>query len=316
MSVGLIVPALILSTVVVAAPIVLAMDRRERRLYQQIQRTTALANPDAAQQQNIRREKVRFLRLREIVRSMACYDPDFPEAYSQPVPLVLVVGLLAGLAAGVFAATALSVPLSVAIGMLVAGMAVRGLFGWQRDRYCSSLRRQLPDALQFVVGAVRAGFPVMEALRGLAREAPEPTRGRFDEVLNDISVGRPVNEALLNLYHRTRVTEYAIFAVTLAVQTKSGGHIAETIQALAETIRERITIAARAKALAGEGTVSATILCILPIVTGVALSLIQPGYLEPLFADPRGKRLFLFGVAALLAGMWSMRKMITGAVKE
>jgi tight adherence protein B len=118
------------------------------------------------------------------------------------------------------------------------------------------------------------------------------------------------------LYQRTGVTEYSIFAVTLAVQTTSGGHLAETIQTLADTVRERLTLASRAKALAGEGIVSATILCILPVVTGIALSLIQPGYLMPLFADPRGRKMFLFGVGALLAGVWTMRKMISGAVRE
>jgi tight adherence protein B len=318
MSAELIAPVIALSALVVAAPVVLFADHRKRKLQQQITLAMALSNPDSAQQQapSIRREKIRFQRLREIAHALFSYDPGFPEAYSLPMPGVLVAGVLVGLGAAVFAATALSLPTSVVIGILAAGMATRGLFAWQRDRYCHRLRKQLPDALQFVVSAVRAGFPVIEAFRGLAREAPEPTRGRFVEVLNEVSVGRPVSEAMLNLYQRTRVPEYSIFAVTLAVQTKSGGHLAETIQSLADTVRERITIAARAKALAGEGIVSATILSILPVVTGVALSLIQPGYLQPLFADPRGKRLFLFGVCALLAGIFTMRRMIAGAVRE
>ena len=139
---------------------------------------------------------------------------------------------------------------------------------------------------------------------------------QFNQVLNEIALGRSASDALLGLFQRTGVTEYAIFAVTLAVQTKSGGHLAETIQTLAETVRERITLAARAKALAGEGTVSATILSILPVVTGIALTVIRPDYLQPLFTDPRGRRLFFMGVASLLAGIWTMRRMIAGTVKE
>ena len=105
-------------------------------------------------------------------------------------------------------------------------------------------------------------------------------------------------------------------AVTIGVQTSTGGQLAETVQSLAETIRQRVTLAARAKALAGEGIVSATILSILPILTGVAVSFIQPGYLTPLLDDPRGRRLFVGGVCALFAGILTMRHMIGSVVKE
>ncbi|MDR3530622.1 MAG: type II secretion system F family protein [Rhodopila sp.] len=318
MSMALIGPMSVLTAVLVACPVILIADSRKRKLLRQIELVTALTGQDALLQQarSIRRAKIRFQRLWEVVRSLFHYDPEFSEAYSLPVPLVLAAAMIVGCAAAFLAYTTLSFPISVLSGVLTTGMVLRGLFGWQYNRYTGSLRRQLPDALQFVVGALRAGFPVMEAFRGITREAPEPTRGQFVQVLNEISLGRPVQEALLNLYHRTRVTEYAIFAVTLAVQTKSGGHLAETVQTLAETVRERITIAARAKALAGEGTVSATILSILPVVTGILLTLIRPGYLDPMFIDPRGKRLFMMGVASLLAGIWMMRRMIAGVVRE
>jgi tight adherence protein B len=318
MSPTLLVPAIVLGTALAAAPFVLAAEQRERKVQQQIKLTTGLVTSDRASYpgQSIRREKVRFERLRQILESVFSYNPVFPEAYKVPFAGVAAIGCLAGTGAALFSATALSSPLSLGIGVLTTVMTIRGLFGWQRDRYSNSLRKQLPDALQFVVGAVRAGFPVVEAFRGLAREAPQPTSGRFVELLNEISVGRPVAEAMFALYQRTGVTEYSIFAVTLAVQSKSGGHLAETIQTLADTVRERLTLASRARALAGEGIVSATILCVLPVITGLALSLIQPGYLTPLFTDPRGRKLFLIGVGALLAGVWTMRKMIAGAVRE
>ena len=202
------------------------------------------------------------------------------------------------------------------MGIVTAVLVLRGLFRWQRDRYVANLRRQLPDALQFAVSALRAGFPVAEAIRGIGREAPEPTRSQFAGVINEMSVGRSLQDALLDLYYRTKIAEHAMLAVTIGVQTSSGGQLAETIQSLAETIRERVTLAARARALAGEGIVSATILSILPLITGLALSLIRPGYLQPLLNDPRGQRMFVGGVCALLMGIWTMRRMIGGVVKE
>ena len=315
---GLMAPTLALIAVLLAGAVVLHLDRKQRQYDQQMSLVVTLSQQDVAlaDPRSIRREKIRLQRLRVLARNLFRYDPNCPDAYTVPVPLVVLIGPVLGVASGMFASTALAESTSIAIGCLVTIGSIRGLFGWQRDRYANKLRRQLPDALQFVVNAVRAGFPVTEALRGITRETPEPTRGQFNQVLNEIALGRSASDALLGLFQRTGVTEYAIFAVTLAVQTKSGGHLAETIQTLAETVRERITLAARAKALAGEGTVSATILSILPVVTGIALTVIRPDYLQPLFTDPRGRRLFFMGVASLLAGIWTMRRMIAGTVKE
>ena len=314
----LFVSVALLVALFLAGAVILRIDQRNRHMQQQADLVTSLIDHGASQEaiRSIRKEKQRFQSLRTIGRYLLRYDPNFAEAYSLPVPVTFMAAGGAGLAIGILAVSAIPVLPGVLAGAFAACCAARFLFAWQRERYTDSLRRQLPDALQFAASAIRAGFPVLEAFRGITREAPAPTRGQFEDVMYEIALGRPVHEVLLNLYYRTQVAEYAIFAVTLAVQTKTGGHLAETIETLAQTVRDRITIAARAKALAGEGTVSATILSILPVVTGIALSLIQPGYLEPLFSDPRGRRLFMMSVALLLAGIWTMHRMIRGVVQE
>ncbi|HBK08966.1 MAG TPA: pilus assembly protein TadB [Acetobacteraceae bacterium] len=318
MSFDLTVPLIILGAVFLAGPFLLVADRRERRLRQQLALISSLSRQDAGAPavRSIRREKLRFAQIKELGRKLFSYNPDFVDAYTLPIPIVIAGGALAGLLAGALASVTLTTPISTVIGCLAAGLVVRGLFGWQQSRYANLILKQIPDTLQFIVGAVRAGFPVIEAFRGISREVQEPTRAQFVRLVNEISLGRSVHEALMEIYFRTHVAEYAIFAVTLAVQNKTGGHLAETISTLAETVRERITIAARAKALAGEATVSATILSVLPVITGIALTVIRPDYLDPLFHDPRGKRMFLLSLTFLVCGIWTMRRMIAGAVKE
>ncbi len=308
----------ILTAVFLTGPFLLIAEGRERRLQQQLDSIAPFDRSDtgAPAMRSIRREKLRFVKIQEIGRKLFHYDVNMSDAYTLPIPVVIAGGALAGVLAAALSSVALAPPVSVPIGCLVAGLAVRGLFGWQKLRYARVLLKQIPDTLQFVGGAVRTGFPVIEAFRGLSREVQEPTRAQFVLVIHEISLGRPVHEALMGIYLRTRIPEYAIFAVTLAVQTKTGGHLAETIDTLAETVRERITIAARAKALAGEATVSATILSVLPVITGIALTIVRPDYLDPLFHDPRGQRLFLLGLLFLVCGVWTMRRMIAGAVKE
>ncbi len=135
---------------------------------------------------------------------------------------------------------------------IAAIMVMRGLFGWQQRRFAVQLFRQLPDAIQLVTSTVRSGLPVHEAFRTIAREMPQPTAGQFAIVCSEVNLGRPPEEAVEAVYRRTQVAEYAMFAVTLAVQLKSGGSLAETLQTLGDTVRQRVALAARAKALAGE----------------------------------------------------------------
>src|SRR5436189_140356 len=97
-------------------------------------------------------------------------------------------------------------------------------------RLANQLFRQLPDTIELVTSTVRAGLPVNEAFRTIAREMPQPTAGQFAIVCSELSLGRPPEEAIEAVYRRTLVAEYAMFAVTLAVQLKSGGSLAETLQ--------------------------------------------------------------------------------------
>src|SRR4029078_11394142 len=101
---------------------------------------------------------------------------------------------------------------------VVAIMVVRGLFGWQQRRLANQLFRQLPDTIELVTSTVRAGLPVNEAFRTIAREMPQPTAGQFAIVCSELSLGKPPEEAVEDIHRRTQVAEYAIFAVTLAVQ--------------------------------------------------------------------------------------------------
>jgi pilus assembly protein TadC len=128
-------------------------------------------------------------------------------------------------------------------------MVVRGLFGWQQRRLANQLFRQLPDTIELVTSTVRSGLPVNEAFRTISHEMPQPTAGQFAFVCSELSLGRPPEEAVEDVYRRTQVAEYRMFAVTLAVQMKSGGSLTETLQTLGDTVRQRVALAARAKAL-------------------------------------------------------------------
>jgi tight adherence protein B len=164
-----------------------------------------------------------------------------------------------------------------------------------------------------VVSAVRAGLPVGGAFHTVESEMPSPTRDQFALVRHELDLGRNPEEALLAVYERTHVEEYAIFSVTLAVQSKSGGRLTESLQILCETIRQRVILAGRARALAGESKLAARVLASIPFIAGFVMYFQRRENIEMLFHDPRGRMLFAVGITTLVMGILTMRHMIQKA---
>jgi tight adherence protein B len=151
---------------------------------------------------------------------------------------------------------------------------------------------------------------VHEAFRTISREMPQPTAGQFAIVCSELSLGRPPEEALEDVYRRSQVAEYGMFAVTLAVQMKSGGRLSETLQTLADTVRQRVALAARAKALAGEVIFSSRALSCAPLIVSGLLYWINPETVDLLFYDPTGKMLLAYAIASVIIGTLVIRWMI------
>jgi len=241
---------------------------------------------------------------------------DVPLANVLAPTMVFFLGGFCGFLFYLLAGHLVSQSTSLLIGVVASVLMTRGIFGWEISRYQTLLVTQLPDTVQLVVSATRAGLPVSEAFKAVAEEMASPTHEEFIRVVNEIALGATPDAALLSLHHRTGVTEYAIFAVTIGVQSRSGGRLAETIQNLAEIVRERLVITARAKALAGEAKASGIIMTILPFVAGGIQYVTNPDQMSILFNDPRGTRLLSIGIVTLLLGVLTMRQLISGATKE
>jgi tight adherence protein B len=314
----LLLPLLLLLVVALVSVLTIIATRRQRRLQRRVESVVPSArdmHPVAQRDLSLRVRRSGTDRMNLLAR-LILMPMDLPLAnliapvwiFAASVVATIVVIWFGHLLTGWYVAS---------IEGLVAGLAVlRGTFGWEAARYRAKLVRQLPDAVQLVISATRAGLPVSEAFQAIAQEMASPTHDEFLRVVNEMALGVAADEALLNMHRRTGVTEYAIFAVTIGVQARSGGRLAETIQNLADTVRERLTIAARARALAGEAKVSAIIMAALPVVAGVMLAIGRPGSLDMLFTDPRGVHMFLFGLTTLILGAVTMRQMIRGATKD
>jgi tight adherence protein B len=296
---------IVLALVICAAAITLWLDARQRRMDRQL--AIALPASHLASLPSIRRleagSRWHFL------HGLANYRAAIAYAW-HPAHVLLAGGMAAG---AIFYANTLlkfSILYVSLAAAIVAIMVVRGLFGWQQRRLANQLFRQLPDTIQIVTSTVRSGLPVNEAFRTISREMPQPTAGQFAIVCSELALGRPPEEAIEAVYRRTQVAEYAMFAVTLAVQLKSGGSLTETLQTLGDTVGQRVAMAARAKALAGEVIFSSRALSVSPIIVGGLLYAISPRSVDLLFTDPTGNMLLAYAVASVVIGSLVIRWMV------
>jgi tight adherence protein B len=296
---------IVLVLLLCAVVITLLLDARQRRIDRQV--AIALPTSHSASLPSIRRleagSRWRFL------HRLANYRTGI--TYNWTPTHVLIAGVIA--AAAIFYANTLlgySILYVSLAAAIVAIMVVRGLFGWQQRRLANQLFRQLPDTIQLVTSTVRSGLPVNEAFRTISREMPQPTAGQFAIVCSELSLGRPPAEAIEAIYRRTQVAEYAMFAVTLAVQLKSGGSLAETLQTLGDTVTQRVALAARAKALAAEVIFSSQALSYAPVIVAGLLYWINPRSIDLLFYDPTGNKLLAYAVVSVLVGNIVIRWMI------
>jgi tight adherence protein B len=318
MSIGWLLPLFLLTCVTVASVLLVIASRRRQQLVRRLEAVVPSALPigviiePTLSIRMVRPQGSQLNRAELLLR----VPQDLPLAHVVPPSWVFTFATIAAAGAIWVMHYLAAWPLSLLGGVVVWVFLARSTFSWELARYRAKLLSQLPDAVQLVVSATRAGLPVFEAFRAIADEMPSPTREEFVRVNNEMALGVAAEEALLSMHQRTGVTEYAIFAVTIGVQARSGGRLAETIHNLAETVRERLAIAARARALAGEAKISAIIMAALPILAGALLSFVQPGHLTPLFTDPRGIRMFMVGVVTLFVGVVTMRQLIRGATTD
>ena len=172
-------------------------------------------------------------------------------------------------------------------------------------------QRQLPDALDLIARALKAGHAFTGGLRMVADELGDPIGTEFEKTLNEINFGVGVPEALKNLPNRVDCPDLRFFIISVILQRETGGNLAEILEKISYLIRERFKLKGHIQVLAAEGKLSAVILIALPFVIAFALYVLNPGYIKTLFIDPLGKILILFALFMMAIGIFVMKRMIT-----
>lgn len=291
---------------------VLAEMKREDALGSRLD--AVLGGHRAARREEDVRPKLRDLFRGAVLVQKACQLIDLrqermseyqPRWYLVLIGAAVMARIASGIAADILHAGA---ALPVFLGLFLG--AARITFSMLNQRRRTKLFVQLPDALGQITRSVRVGIPVVEAIRQVAQEAPEPTLTEFRAIADRLTVGIPLDQALAETAHRTGLSEYSFFATALALQARTGGGIAETLDNLADVIRKRVAVRARGYALSAEARTSAAILAAIPVVTTGILLLLNPNYALVLFTTPDGKLALGMALSMLVTGMIVMQIII------
>lgn len=211
--------------------------------------------------------------------------------------LVLLTGM-AALVLGVLGAVA-GGPLPAVLLAVAAPLGTRVLVALRTGRRQAAFADQLDDSLQLMASSLRAGHSLLRAVDSVAVEAAAPTSVEFARIVNETRVGRDLGEALDEVAARVDSDDFRWVAQAIAIHREVGGNLAEVLDVVGQTIRERNALRRQVKALSAEGKLSAIVLMLLPFGVGGFIGLTNPGYLAR-FTESTAGYVMIAVIAALL----------------
>jgi len=200
------------------------------------------------------------------------------------------------------------------IPVLIAGILAAALpiliLRVKRNRRLASFNQKLPDALDLISRALRAGHSISAAIEIVAEEGVEPLRSEFAEVYKQQNFGIPHRDALLQLGRRVPSPDLQVVITAMLVQKETGGNLVEILDRTTAVLRDRMRIQGELRVHTAQGRLTGWILCLLPIVMFCLINLTNPGYANVLVSDPVGRKLAYTGICMMVLGGLVIRKIV------
>ena len=204
-------------------------------------------------------------------------------------------------------------------------LVVAVLVGWWVPRFWVNRRKSkrlqafndhLADTITLIANALRAGASFLQAIELVVRETQPPVSTEFNRVIREVNLGLPFEQALANMVRRVRSDDLELMTTAISIQHQVGGNLAEILDSIAFTIRERIRIIGEIRVLTAQQRMSGYVVAGLPIGLIAILAVIAPGFMEPMFGDPTivgiplGVWMLGFGALMMLVGFLAIRRIV------
>ena len=230
--------------------------------------------------------------------------------YHITVANLIGIMLLSGLAAAaLLIMLGFPVAISTIIGLIAFIVPVLYMIKASSDRL-QAIEKQLPDALDLISRAMRAGHAFASAMKMVRDEMQGPIAEEFGIAFDEINYGISVQDALTNLSKRVPSMDVRYFVISVLVQRQTGGNLTELLGNISELVRSRLKLLGAVRVLATEGRVSAWILALLPFAVAFAINVITPDFLKVLWVDPLGLKLTIASLLIMIFGIYWMWRII------
>lgn len=221
---------------------------------------------------------------------------------------LISLGLAAGggLTMGLLSRSVIGGVIGVVVGASLPYVVVR----IRANRRAAKVEEQVPDAIDLMGRAMRAGHPLSAGFKMVADEAPEPIATEFRKVFEEQRFGLPFEDSLLGLGERIRLSDIRILVTAILVHRQVGGNLAEILDNIAHLVRERFKLRRQLRVITAQGRLSGYVLAFLPIVLGLAIYTLNRDYMMPIFVEPAGKYMLAGALIFQVIGYLWIRRIL------
>lgn len=212
---------------------------------------------------------------------------------------------------------ALRSPIALVIGAFIGFMLPRFWLGRRKSGRLNAFNKQLPDTITLLANALRAGSSFLQAIELVVRESRPPVSTEFARVIREVNLGLPFEQALENMVRRVRSDDLELMATAISIQHTVGGNLAEILDSIAYTIRERVRIKGEIRTLTAQQRLSGYVVGFLPIGLAGFLFVAAPDFMDPMFAKPpevlglpAGLVILIFGGFMMFIGFMFIRRIV------
>jgi tight adherence protein B len=199
----------------------------------------------------------------------------------------------------------------IPVGVIAGFFFPRIYLGIRKNQRLNEFNGQLSDALNLIVNSLRAGYSTIQALEVISNEMPVPISEEFGRVVLELQLGVNFDTAMANLMRRMPSADMDLIITAMSVQREVGGNLAEVLDAISFTIRERVRIKGEIRTLTSQGRYTGYLITALPFVLGAVIYLINPGFMSPLFTDPCGWLMMGISLVLIVIGYVAINKIVS-----
>jgi len=228
-----------------------------------------------------------------------------------------IVGIPIFMFLGGFALPALQNPIILLVGAFLGFILPRWYLRRRQGKRLNQFNKQLPDTITLIANALRAGSSFLQAIELVVREARPPISTEFARVIREVNLGLPFEQALENLVRRVSSEDLELMVTAISIQYTVGGNLAEILDSIAYTIRERVRIKGEIRTLTAQQRMSGYVVAFLPIALVGFLTIIAPSFMEPMLDPavnvagiPTGIILFAIGGFMMFIGFMFIRRIV------